>query len=192
LRCPLFCMMKDIRLFFMALYLSTVVIIITTTCSLNHYFWKSILFWVLCLRLFYVFESICLYAGFVCQLDTSWSYHRKRSLSWENAPMRSNCKEYSQWVINGGWSIVGGATPWASSPGVYKKVSWTSQGKQSRKQGPSTASASAPASKFLPCLSSCLDFLWWWAAMWKLSWINPFLPNLLLFHAVLCRNTNPD
>jgi len=33
------------------------------------------------------------------------------------------------------------------------------QGKQSSKQHPSMASASAPASKFLPCVSSCPDFL---------------------------------
>jgi hypothetical protein len=26
----------------------------------------------------------------------------------------------------------------------------------------------------------------------SVSWINPFLPNLLLGHDVLCRNTNPD
>jgi hypothetical protein len=51
-------------------------------------------------------------AGFVCQLDTSWSYHRERSFSWGSASMRS------QLVIKGGGTIVGGAIP-----GLYKKAS---------------------------------------------------------------------
>jgi hypothetical protein len=39
--------------------------------------------------------------------------------------------------------------------------------KQASKQHPSKASASAPASRFLPCLSSCSDFLQWGTAIWK-------------------------
>jgi len=35
-------------------------------------------------------------AGYVCQLDTSWSYHRERSLPWGNASMRSSFKAFSQ------------------------------------------------------------------------------------------------
>jgi hypothetical protein len=50
-------------------------------------------------------------AGFVCQLDTSWSYHRERSLPWKNASMRSSCKAFSQLVVKGGGPIVGGAIP---------------------------------------------------------------------------------
>ena len=37
--------------------------------------------------------------GFVCQLDTGWSYHRERSFSWGNASMRSRCKAFSHLVI---------------------------------------------------------------------------------------------
>jgi hypothetical protein len=40
-------------------------------------------------------------AGFGCQLDTGWSYHRERSFSWEDTSMRSNCKAFSQLVIKG-------------------------------------------------------------------------------------------
>jgi hypothetical protein len=43
-----------------------------------------------------------LLAGFVCQLDTGWSYHRERSLPWGSASMRSSCKAFSQLVIKGG------------------------------------------------------------------------------------------
>jgi len=52
-------------------------------------------------------------AGFVCQLDTSWSYHRERSLPSGNASLRSSCKAFSQLVIKGGRAqcIVGGAIP---------------------------------------------------------------------------------
>ena len=37
-----------------------------------------------------------LLAGFGCQLDTGWSYHRERSFSWGKASMRSSCKAFSQ------------------------------------------------------------------------------------------------
>ena len=40
-------------------------------------------------------------AGFGCQLDTGWSYHRERTFSWKDASMRSSCKAFSQLVIKG-------------------------------------------------------------------------------------------
>jgi hypothetical protein len=46
-------------------------------------------------------------AGFVCQFDTGWSYHRERSFSWGNASMRSSCGSFSQLVMQGG-PLVGG------------------------------------------------------------------------------------
>ena len=57
-------------------------------------------------------------AGFVCPLDTGWSYHRERSFIWVNASMGSSCKAFSQLVIKGkdpghcGWCY-----PWAGSLG---------------------------------------------------------------------------
>jgi hypothetical protein len=56
-----------------------------------------------------VFTFAVVLAGFVCQLDTGWSYHRERSLSWGNASMRSSCGAFSLLVIKGGGPIVGGA-----------------------------------------------------------------------------------
>ena len=47
-----------------------------------------------------------LYWLVLCQ--HSWSYHRKRSFSWGNASMRSNCKAFSQLVIKGERPLVGG------------------------------------------------------------------------------------
>jgi hypothetical protein len=44
----------------------------------------------------------------LCQLDTSWSYHRERSFNWGSASMRYNCKAFSQLVIKGERSLVGG------------------------------------------------------------------------------------
>jgi hypothetical protein len=41
-------------------------------------------------------------SGFVCQLDTGWSYHRERSFSWGNASMRSRCGAFSWLVIKRG------------------------------------------------------------------------------------------
>jgi hypothetical protein len=52
-------------------------------------------------------------AGFVCQVDTSWSCHRERSLPSGNASMRSSCKAFSQLEIKGGRTQpnVSGAIP---------------------------------------------------------------------------------
>jgi hypothetical protein len=107
-------------------------------------------------------------AGFVSQLDTSWSYHRERTLPWGNASMRSSCKAFSQLVIKGRGAHCGWCHPWAGSSGFYKKASWASQGKQSIKQHSSMASASL----------SCPEFLWWWTAMWKCKLNKPFPSQL--------------
>jgi hypothetical protein len=44
----------------------------------------------------------------LCQLDTSWSYHRESRFSWGNASMRSR-KVFSQLLIKMGGPLVGGA-----------------------------------------------------------------------------------
>ena len=118
----------------------------------------------------------------LCQLDTGWSYHRERILPWGNASMRSSCKAFSQLVIKGGRAHYGWCHPWAGSPGFYKKASWASQVKQSSKQSPSIASASAPAScpVWVPVLTSFGDE----QQCGSISWINHFLSNLLLGHDV--------
>ena len=46
--------------------------------------------------------------GFVCQLDTGWSYHRERSFTLGRASTRSSCKAFSQLVIKGVGPMVGG------------------------------------------------------------------------------------
>jgi hypothetical protein len=63
---------------------------------------------------------------------------------------------------------------WAGSPEFYKKAGWANHGEKAHKQHLSMASALAPASRFLPCLNSCTDFLGWWR--WK---CKPFPPQLL-------------
>jgi hypothetical protein len=45
----------------------------------------------------------------LCQLDTSWSYHKERNISWGSASTRSSCKAFSQIVIKRGDPLVGGA-----------------------------------------------------------------------------------
>jgi hypothetical protein len=57
---------------------------------------------------FYIAAMLCVLAGFVCQLDTGWSYHRERSFSWGNASMRSSCKAFSQLLIKRKRPLVGG------------------------------------------------------------------------------------
>lgn len=78
-------------------------------------FWHSLLFlsflllssiyiWVFPLYFSFIFllkivpRTPCILgvlAGFVCQLDTIWSYYRKRRLPWGNVSMRSSCKVFS-------------------------------------------------------------------------------------------------
>ena len=65
---------------------------------------------------------LCVLAGFVCQLDTGWSYHRERSFSWGNASIRSSCGSFSQLVIKGGGPMVGWYHLWAGSLWFYKKA----------------------------------------------------------------------
>jgi hypothetical protein len=60
-------------------------------------------------------------AGFVCQLDTSWNYNRKKLGG--NASMRSSCKAFSQLVIKGERAHCRRCHPWAGSLGFYKKAS---------------------------------------------------------------------
>jgi hypothetical protein len=50
----------------------------------------------------------CVLAGFICQLDTGWGYHRERSFSWGGASMRSSCGVFSQLVIKRERLLVGG------------------------------------------------------------------------------------
>ena len=64
----------------------------------------------------YIYVNVL--AGFVCQLDTSWSYHRERSFGWENAYMRSSRKAL---VIKVGGPIVGGAIPGLVILGFIRK-----------------------------------------------------------------------
>jgi hypothetical protein len=71
---------------------------------------------------------VAVLAGFVCQLDTGWSYHRERSFIWGSASMRSSCKAFSQLVIKGGGPIVGGAIPGLVVLGSIRKKAEQARG----------------------------------------------------------------
>jgi hypothetical protein len=122
------------------------------------------------------------------RLDTSWSYHRKRSLLWENVSMR-----FSQLVIKGGGpSLLWVVLPWYS-PGFYKQASWAS-----RRSNPVSSTPLWSLYQLLP-LSSCpvwvpilTSFGDVECAMWKCKLNKPFPPQLAFGHDVLCRNRNPD
>ena len=75
--------------------------------------------------------SFSVLSGFVCQLDTGWSYHRERSFSWGSAFTRSSGGAFFQLVSDQGWRApCGWYHPWAGSLGFDKKASWGSQEKQ--------------------------------------------------------------
>jgi hypothetical protein len=71
---------------------------------------------------------------------------------------------------------------WVGSLGFYKRAGWASQVRQASKEHPSMASASAPAPwpAWVPVLTSFSDE----QQCGNVSWINPFLPSLLLGHDV--------
>lgn len=58
--------------------------------------------------------------------------------------------------------MVGGAIPALVVPRFYKESSLNSHREEARKQHRSVSSAAAPASRLLPCLNSCPDFLQRW------------------------------
>jgi hypothetical protein len=131
-------------------------------------------------------------AGFVYQLDTNWSYHTERSLAWRNASMRSSCKAFSQWVIKRrrAQSIVGGIIPRLVVLGSISK-----QAEQARENKPVSNIPPWPLHQLL--LPDLLEFQSWLLLVMNsnvesLSWINPFLPNLLPGHGGLWRNGSPD
>jgi hypothetical protein len=93
----------------------------------------------------------CTLAGSVCQLDTSWSYHRERNLLSGNASMRSSCKAFSQLVIKWGRAqpIVGSAIL-----GLVILGSTRRQAKQARGSNPVSNIFPWPLHQLLPP-SSC-------------------------------------
>jgi hypothetical protein len=116
-------------------------------------------------------------AGLVCQLDTSQSYHRERSLPWVNASMRSNCKAFSQLVIQRGGSLVGGAIPGLVVLGSIRK-----QAEQARGSNPVSGTPPLPLYQLLlpsscpvwvPVLSSFGDEQQWGS-------VSLFSPNCFL------------
>jgi hypothetical protein len=70
-------------------------------------------------------------AGFMCQLDTGWSYHRERSFSWGSASIRSSCGAFSLLVIKRGGPTVSGAIP-----GLVVLSSISKQAEQARGNKP--------------------------------------------------------
>ena len=74
---------------------------------------------------------------------------------------------------------------WWAFPEFYKTASWVNQRKQASKQHLSVAFVSAPASRFLPCLSSCPDFLQWWTVIWKCKVNKPFPLQVAFWPGIL-------
>lgn len=86
-------------------------------------------------------------------------------------------RAFSSWLMGEGPAIVGGAAPvlvFLQESRLRKSL------EQGRQQHPSVASASVPASSFLPFLRSCSDFLWWLTV--SVSQLNSFFPNLVFDH----------
>ena len=89
--------------------------------------------------------------------------------------------------------MMGDVISWAGGPGFYNRAGWTIHGEQASKQHPSMASASAPASRSQPCLSSCPDFLQWWTMIWNYSKLNKLFPPQLGFgHGVSSLQRKPE
>jgi hypothetical protein len=89
---------------------------------------------------------------------------------------------FSQLVIKVGRAHCGWCHSWSGSLGFYKRAGWAIRQKQASKYHPFVTSASAPASwpTWVPVLTSFNGE----QQFGGISWINPFLPNLLLGHDV--------
>jgi len=138
----------------------------------------------------YVCMDVCIgvLASFVSTWH-SWSYHRKRSFSWGNASMRSNCKAFSQLVIKGERPLVGGTISGLVVLGSIRK-----QVEQARGSKPVMNIPPWPLHQLL--LPDLLEFQswlpWWWTAVWKCKLNKPSPPQLASWSWCLCRNRNPD
>jgi hypothetical protein len=101
------------------------------------------------------------------------------------------CRAFSLCMIHGEAPPIVGAV----SSGLVVLGSIRKQAEQASKGHPSVASASAPASapasRFQLCLSSCLDFLHGRTVMSKCKTNKPLHPNLLLVMAFHHTNRNP-
>ena len=95
--------------------------------------------------------------------------------------MRFSCKAFCQLVMGVGGNLLFVVL----SLGSIRLGGLASHRKQASKQHPSMASASAPASRFLPCEVLVLTSFDDEHSYGSISQINPFLPNLLLGHGVL-------
>jgi hypothetical protein len=117
-------------------------------------------------------------ARFVCQLD-------RLELSQRKEPPLRKCPHeiHLQGIFSisdQGWECpahCGWYHPWAGSLGFYKKASWASQ---------------LGTSLHGLCISPCLNFLWWWTAMWECTLNKSFPPQLASWLRSLCRNANSD
>jgi hypothetical protein len=83
-----------------------------------------------------VFVYTLLVLAGLCQLETSWSYHRENS--WRDNSIRSSYKEFSQCVIKGAGPIVDGTISGLAVLGSIRK-----QAEQAR--------GSKPVSNIPPC-----------------------------------------
>lgn len=91
----------------------------------------------------------------LCQLDTNWNHRKggtflnKIDKTWEG-------------LLHCEWGHLCAFIKGPSgSPGPFKKAGWAKYGEQASMQYPCMASASASASRFLACWSSCPDFFQW-------------------------------
>jgi hypothetical protein len=123
--------------------------------------------------------------GLCVNLTQASVIREERSLSWENASMRSSCKAFSLLVINGGW-----CHPWVGGPEFYKK-GWENHGKQASKQHPPRAQhqllplGSCPV--WVPVLTSFSDEQQYGGV----SQVNPLVPNLVFGHCALSQQWKP-
>ena len=106
-------------------------------------------------------------AGFVCQVDTGWSYHRERCFSWGSASMRSNCGAFSQLVIMGRGPLLDGAIAGLVVLGYIKE-----QAEQARGSKPARNIPPCPLHQQLLMQRPWRDVSYWLASSGLLSLLS--------------------
>ena len=151
------------------------------------------------------FPSPCLldirlsFTGLPRRFSAYWfcvSIWHKLELSQRKEPPLRKCLTAGShggiWLSRVGGPVVGGAIP-----GLVVLASVRKQAEQAKRSKPVSSIPPWPLQQLLPP-ASCpiwipvLTYFGDEQQCGGISWINPFLPRLILGHDVLCRNTNPE
>lgn len=119
----------------------------------------------------------------------SYSHLRIRT-SIEKMPpwdwARAKPGAFSLWLMGEGSACGGWCHACVGGPESNKKAGWASPEQQASKQCPSMTTASSPASRILPCFSSCPICFWWWTVSKVCPWLCCITTARITWRQTVC------